>query len=77
LELLANARRRRRQARYDDAVARLCRAVELFAQNRLYAAFGAKSSRLSLDSLYASLAAQFHAAFPEDFDPKKNQFRLG
>lgn len=65
-ELLANARRRRRQARYDDAVARLYRAVELFAQNRLHAAFGAKSGRISLDSLDGSLADELRAAFPED-----------
>ncbi len=66
LELLANAQRRRRQARYDDAIARLYRAVELFAQNRLHAAFGAKSGCISLDSLDGSLAADLRSAFPED-----------
>lgn len=66
LELLANARRRRGQARHDDAVARLYRAVELFAQNRLHAAFGARTGRISLDSLDENLAAELRAAFPDD-----------
>ena len=66
LELLANARRRNRQGRHDDAVARLYRAVELFAQNRLYAAFGSRAGRISLDSLDQNLAAELRAAFPDE-----------
>jgi hypothetical protein len=64
LELLANARRRRQQARYDDAVARLYRAVELFAQDRLYAAFGATCGRILLDALEGCLAIELRLAFP-------------
>jgi len=66
LELLANARRRHRQSRHDDAIARLYRAVELFAQNRLHAAFGAVSGRISLNSLDAGVAAELRTAFPDD-----------
>ncbi len=66
LELLANARRRHRQGRYDDAIARLYRAVELFAQNRLHAAFGATSGRISLTSLDGGVAAELRSAFPDD-----------
>ncbi len=66
LELLANARRRGKQARYDDAIARLYRAVELFAQNRLHRAFGASSGRIPLDSLDPSLADQLRSSFSED-----------
>ncbi len=76
LELLANARRRRRQARYDDAIARLYRAVELFAQNRLHAAFGAKSGRISLDSLDGGVAAELRANFPEEVI-EGNRLQLG
>lgn len=76
LELLANARRRRQQARYDDAVARLYRAVELFAQNRLYRAFGAKCGRIPLDSLDARLAADLRASFPDALI-EGNRLQLG
>jgi CRISPR-associated protein (TIGR02710 family) len=77
LELLANARRRHRQARYDDAIARLYRAVELFAQNRLYRAFGAKSGRISLNSLEASLAAELRASFPDELIDQGSRLQLG
>jgi CRISPR-associated protein (TIGR02710 family) len=76
LELLANARRRHRQARHDDAVARLYRAVELFAQNRLHAAFGARSGRISFDSLDGNLAVDLRAAFPDDL-VEGNRLNLG
>lgn len=76
LELLANARRRHRQARHDDALARLYRAVELFAQNRLHAAFGARSGRISLDSLNGNVAADLRAAFPDDLI-EGNRLNLG
>ncbi|MCC6367834.1 MAG: TIGR02710 family CRISPR-associated protein [Bryobacterales bacterium] len=66
LELLANARRRHRQHRHDDAIARLYRAAELYAQNRLYAAFGATSGHISLASLDGGLAANLRSAFPDD-----------
>lgn len=76
VELLANALRRGRQARYDDAIARLYRAVELFAQNRLYVAFGARSGRISLESVEAGLADRFRAEFPNDID-ERNRLLLG
>ena len=48
LEHIANAERRARQSRYDDAVARLYRAVELFAQILLKQAFGAENGRIRI-----------------------------
>ncbi|MGH2386822.1 MAG: TIGR02710 family CRISPR-associated CARF protein, partial [Chloroflexota bacterium] len=45
-DLLRNAERRAAQGRYDDAVARCYRAVELLAQNRLLAVFGIKSNNV-------------------------------
>jgi CRISPR-associated protein (TIGR02710 family) len=66
LELLANARRRHRQGRHDDAIARLYRAVELFAQNRLHAAFGATSGRIPLAALGSGVAGDLRSAFPDD-----------
>ncbi len=49
LELLANAERRADQARYDDAVGRLYRAVELHGQQLVQQAFGAEMGRVTLD----------------------------
>jgi CRISPR-associated protein (TIGR02710 family) len=79
LELLANARRRGKQARYDDAIARLYRAVELFAQNHLHQAFGALSGRVPLDSLDPILADKLRHAFPDDQieDEKGGRLQLG
>lgn len=77
LELLANARRRGKQARYDDAIARLYRAVELFAQNRLYRAFGGASGRIPLDSLDCTLAEQLRAAFPDSMTENGGRLQLG
>lgn len=50
-DLLNNAERRAAQKRYDDAIARLYRATELFAQLRLEKTRGYKSGRLSLKEL--------------------------
>jgi CRISPR-associated protein (TIGR02710 family) len=66
LELLANARRRHRQGRHDDAITRLYRAVELFAQNRLHAAFSAISGRIQLNTLDEGVAAKLKSTFPDD-----------
>ena len=49
LELLANSDRRAKQSRYDDAVGRLYRAVELRGQHLVRQAFGAELGNLSLD----------------------------
>ena len=42
LELLANAERRAKQTRFDDAIGRLYRAVELYGQQLVKEAFGAE-----------------------------------
>jgi CRISPR-associated protein (TIGR02710 family) len=79
LELLANAHRRGKQARYDDAIARLYRSVELFAQNRLHRAFGALSGRIPLDSLDPILADKLRHTFPDDHieNEKGGRLQLG
>lgn len=79
LELLANAARRGRQSRYDDGVARLYRAVELYGQNRLHRAFCALSGRIQLDALEPVLAEKLRTAFPEcEFhDDNKDVLQLG
>ncbi len=63
LELLANAERRAAQGRYDDAVARLYRAVELFVQGKLHEAFGARLGKIDLPSLPEELRPQWVEMF--------------
>jgi CRISPR-associated protein (TIGR02710 family) len=47
-ELLANAERRARQERYDDAIGRLYRATELFVQGELEKAFGWRLAKIQI-----------------------------
>ncbi len=49
LELLANADRRAKQSRYDDAISRLYRAVELRGQQLVKQAFGAEMGKVSIE----------------------------
>lgn len=51
LELVANAERRAKQSRYDDAVGRLYRAVELRGQQLVKGAFGAELGNISIERL--------------------------
>lgn len=56
-DLLLNADRRAAQGRYDDAVARHYRAIELLAQTRLRAAYGIDASDVAAEKVVAWLAA--------------------
>lgn len=60
-DLVGNALRRAEQGRYEDAVLRLYRAVELLAQLRLRSAHGLSSEDLDLTRLPADLAAPLAA----------------
>ena len=59
LELLANAERRAMQSRFDDAVGRLYRAVELRGQQLLKAAFGGELGRVPAGSLSNNQRSEF------------------
>ncbi len=74
-ELLACARRRARQGHYDEAVARLYRAIELFVQDRLHRAFGAQLGIVHLDKLDAELAQRLRRQFPNAVD-EQGRLRL-
>lgn len=50
-DLLLNAERRAAQGRYDDAVARIYRAIELIAQVRLEKKYGIKTSNVELQKI--------------------------
>lgn len=64
LDLVANAERRAHQGQYDDAVARLYRAIEAFAQSEL-SAIGVDTSSVRADQVPDSVRETFHAK-PED-----------
>lgn len=58
-DLLNNAERRAVQKHYDDAIARLYRATELFAQTRLEKEYGYKTGELGLEQLPKHLQAEY------------------
>ena len=65
-DLLLNAQRRSSQQRYDDAVARIYRAVELFAQIRLKMKYEIDTSNLKLDQLPPHLREEYQARVKDD-----------
>lgn len=65
-DLIRNAERRAVQARFDDAVARLYRALELFAQIRLRDVLGIKQHVRTDNKEYATLQLNI-TDLPEDF----------
>ena len=74
LELVANADRRAKQSRYDDAIGRLYRAVELRGQQLVKQAFGAELGKVSIEC--------FPAASREDViekfgPPNDGSYKLG
>lgn len=60
-DLLLNAQRRAHQQRYDDAVGRLYRALELLAQIRLKQSYGLETGNLDLTKLPAPLGDTYAA----------------
>lgn len=61
MDLVLNSRRRASQQRYDDAVARLYRAIELLAQIRLLKDKGIDSADVKLEQLPESLGQAYQA----------------
>lgn len=59
LDLVRNAERRAAQGRYDDAVARLYRALELLAQIRLRAAYQIDTGDVKLESLPLEVRSRY------------------
>ncbi len=74
-DLLLNAERRAAQQRYDDAVGRLYRALELLAQIRLLKAHGIKTGDVEIHKLPESLY-QSYAALPVNAVDGKIQLAL-
>lgn len=72
-DLVRNAGRRAAQARFDDAVGRLYRALELLAQVRLKQARGIETGNVALDKLPESLKPRYAAMK----DAVKGEIRLG
>jgi tetratricopeptide (TPR) repeat protein len=58
-DLLNNAERRAVQKHYDDAIARLYRAIELFAQTRMEKEYGYKTDDLKLEQLPDELKDEY------------------
>ncbi len=74
LELLANAERRAKQFRFDDAVGRLYRAVELRGQQLVREAFGAELGKVPIECF----PAECHKEVIEMLgQPNKSSYNLG
>ncbi|MDR9404889.1 MAG: TIGR02710 family CRISPR-associated CARF protein [Halothece sp. Uz-M2-17] len=58
-DLLLNAQRRAHQERYDDAIGRLYRALELLAQIRLLTGYEIKTGNVDVEKLPSSLQAKY------------------
>lgn len=69
LDLLSNAQRRSSEGRYDDAVARLYRAIEALAQYRLQSRYGIKTNNVERHHVPDELAAEWWTA--DDAEPLK------
>ncbi|HNS56121.1 MAG TPA: TIGR02710 family CRISPR-associated CARF protein [Smithellaceae bacterium] len=65
-DLLNNADRRAYRGYFDDAVGRLYRATELFAQIRLKTSHGLDSGKMKLNDLPAGLRPKYHNRVRED-----------
>ena len=65
-ELLANAFRRAEEGKYDDAVARLYRALEMIAQWRFIAKFGRSTSKFPLELLDRDLRGELFPGLSND-----------
>ena len=74
LELIANAERRANQSRYDDAVGRLYRAVELRGQQLVKQAFGAELGKVSFECLPP---ASCEAVIKKLGQPHDGPYKLG
>ena len=66
VDLLLNAQRRAAQSHYDDAVARLYRATELFAQIRLKKEYGIDTSDLKLNQLKDDIRPYYESRVRDD-----------
>jgi CRISPR-associated protein (TIGR02710 family) len=71
-ELMANAKRRAAQKRYDDAIARLYRAAELFVQGKLYETFQARLGKVRRDQIPSVCQSEWVAEFGN-----KGEYELG
>lgn len=72
-DLLLNAERKAKQARYDDAVGRLYRALELLVQVRLKLCYEINTGDVDLDKLPDNLRLEYE----DKKSPKDNKIRLG
>ena len=69
-DLLANARRRADENRYDDAVARLYRAIEAYAQFKLESKYGIKTSDVKSEEIPEDLKEEYIKKYRDENDER-------
>ena len=62
-DLIANAARRIQETRYDDAAARLYRALEMIGQSAFETRFGASTSDAPIDNLPGQIRAEYESRY--------------
>lgn len=78
-DLVLNAERRAARGRYDDAVARIYRALELLVQIRLLSAHGIKTGNVSMDDIPEAVRDQYENLFSQEEEIKlglRNSYEL-
>lgn len=74
LDLLANAQRRGKEGKYDDAVARLYRSLELLAQLRLERTYGIKSGNVDHTKVPQGISEKLRQRYS---DPADGKIKIG
>lgn len=72
LELIENAKRRKQEGKYDDAVARLYRSLEMIGQIEFEGKFNCSSSDVQIENM----PAEFTEEIKKYFDIKDNKIKL-
>jgi len=76
VDVVANARRRVAEGKFDDAVARIYRALEMIGQVRFTNRFRVTTSRCPASVLPEALRDEFKAKYARKDDPEELQFGL-
>lgn len=74
LDMFANAERRYKQGKIDDAILRLYRIVEMMAQERLMSMYGIDSSNVDIEKVPANLREEFKT---RNADSKSGKIKIG
>lgn len=77
-DILNNSKRRYKEGKYDDAMARLYRVIELIAQYRLKSVYGIDSSNVEIERLPRGIREKYEKLIEDYYeDDRKKRIKLG